>query len=197
MKEKQATTEQDGERADSPKISHEPLFGGLLFGFMVFLACVALGIMGWGVYRGWRSSQERAVLPSIVALPEEDRTKMDSAMENPVPVAPEVATETEMAATILKKAQDTEIKVLNGGAVKGSASVVTDVLKKSGYTKAVAGNTIGDYMGAIVYFAPDFEKEADIVKESLMKSYPKAETKPAIKENKETNQAPLTIILGK
>lgn len=195
MKEKQTTVEQAAGQSVAPTVSHGPLFGGLLFSLMLLLAGVALGMMGWGMYRGWRLSQEQAVLPSIALLPGEAAPLVEEKI--PPTSTPAVPAPEEHAAETLKKAQETEIKVLNGGAAKGSATVVTTMLKKTGYIKVTTGNTIGDYTGVVVYFAPSFEAVATGLKETLTQSYPKVETKPALKENKETTQAPLTVILGK
>jgi hypothetical protein len=94
------------------------------------------------------------------------------------------------------KAKNTDIKVLNGGAAKGSAGVVAEALKKAGYTKVTTGNTLGDYTGTTVYFSVGLDQEAGAVKQALL-SWPATVTKEAPQGNKETAQAPLTVIVGK
>lgn len=194
MEEKQMADEQE-EKVVVPRPSREPLFGAMLFGGMALIVLGVAAIFGWGGYQGWRLNQERTELPSIgsLSLQEEPQAVSETprAEEKPAGVA------IPSGEDILAKAQGTEIKVLNGGATKGSATVVTEMFKKAGYTKVTAGNTIGNYAGTAVYFAADFEKEAEAVKGALLKTYPKTEVKPAVAGNKETTQAVLTVILGR
>jgi hypothetical protein len=179
------------------QVSRGPLFGSILFGIIILLLLGVLVMIAWGGYHGYRLNQEQAALPSIATL---------SAGE----VVPEVADEPietttqqekpsvdAMDEASLGKAKATMIKVLNGGAAKGSASVLAEALKKQGYTQVIIGNTIKDYSGVVVYFAPEVEKEAAIVKNDLLKTYPGVEIKSAITTNTETTQAPLSIIVGK
>ncbi|MBP9728086.1 MAG: LytR C-terminal domain-containing protein [Candidatus Moranbacteria bacterium] len=178
--------------------SREPLFGALLFGiFLIFLVVIIAG-MSWGIYRGYRLSQEQAVLPSIstIALGEIAEEKAEAAKEEAV-TEEKTSNDTASEEAVLKKAQATKIKVLNGGAPKGSASVIEGILKQAGFTQIEIGNTLKDYTGVVIYFAPEVEKEAEVVKATLLKSYPKTTVQPAVKTNTETTQAPLSIIFGK
>lgn len=199
MNEKQETKE-EGE-VNNRDTSREPLFGALLFGGMILLVAAALGLIGWGVYSGWSIHQGAAALPSIGSLATEETTPEGSVMtekkDESVVKTEETSSGTALTAEELKKSKTTDIKVVNGGAAKGSATVVAELLKKNGYTKVSVGNTLGDYTGVVVYFAAPQEKDALALKDALLKNYPKAEVKPAIKENKETTQAILTVILGK
>ena len=86
---------------------------------------------------------------------------------------------------------------MNGGAAKGSAGSLADFLKKEGYNKITIGNTLNNYTGAILYYAPDVEKEVASIKENVAKKYPQIKTLPADIKNKETSVAQVTIILGK
>lgn len=179
------------------KPSHESFFGTLLFSFMMVLLIGTVSVIGWGVYRGIQLTKEQSVLPSIATLPGEERTEVK---ETPKAVASPTepgSTAPLAAEESLKKAKATDIKVLNGGAAKGSATLVTELLKKAGYTKVTPGNTINNYTGIVVYYALGLDQEAGAVKETLVKTYPKAEIKPTVKGNSETSQASLTVILGK
>lgn len=197
MAEKQTVVEvtgvQDGKGSAPTKPSRQPLFGTLLFSGLVFTMLVVIALLSWWGYRGWNFTQEQSALPSIAALPiTEEKT------ESPVPVEEEKPRPEELPQEeLVKKAKAADIKVLNGGAAKGSAGILGEALKKEGYTKISVGNTTGNYTGTTVYFASGLDQEAAILKASLLKSYPKTEAKPALADNKETTQAPLTVILGK
>jgi hypothetical protein len=190
--QKEATV---GETEPKQNVSHGPLFGGLLLGFLILCILGALGFLGWSGYQGYRLQKNVAALPSIATLPKGEEPKTDVVVIPPEPTKPEEKPTT--SDETLKKAKGTEVKVLNGGAPKGSATTGADILKKDGFTKVTTGNTTLDYTGVTVYFAPDQGALATIVKDTLLKSYPKAVTKEALKDNKETSAAPLTVILGK
>ena len=176
-------------------VSHGGLFGGLLLGFLILTLIGALGWVGWNGYQGYQHQKNMAMLPSIAALPKGEEPKTDVVVVPPEPTKPEEKPAT--SEETLKKAKGTEVKVLNGGAPKGSATTGSDILKKDGFTQVTTGNTTLDYTGVTVYFATGNESLADVVKNTLLKSYPKATTKEAVKDNKETSGAPLTVILGK
>ena len=88
-------------------------------------------------------------------------------------------------------------KVLNGGAVKGSAVKVADILKKAGFTKTDSGNANGDYAGVTVYFKADSEKAANAVRDVLLQTYTNAKVSPQDAKKPETGASPVTVILGK
>ncbi len=183
------------EVAEKKSVSHDPLFGGLLLGFLVLAFLGALGWVGWSGYQGYRLQKNEAMLPSIATLPKGEEPKTDVVVAPPEPTKPEEKPTS--SDETLKKAKGTEVKVLNGGAPKGSATTGADLLKKEGFTQVTTGNTTLDYTGVTVYYATGNEALADVVKNTLLKSYPKTTIKEAVKENKETSGAPLTVILGK
>lgn len=194
--EEQQTPQKGQEKITTSTASHEPLFGALLFGMMILLTLGALGLIGWSAYRGFRVTEERGALPSIATLPAQEAAVEKTSEVVPVAESPE-ATPVVSDEAALKKARTMDIKVLNGGAAKGSAGTAADLLKKDGFTKVTTGNTASDYVGVVVYFGSTVESEAEAVKNFLIKTYPKVMTKAAIKENKETTQASLVVILGK
>lgn len=179
--------------------SREPLFGALLFGVLIFLVVAALLLLGWWAYGGWRVKSEKSTLPSIsnLAVREETPTEESQAPTEQTGISTPETTPPASSADDLKNAKNTVIKVLNGGAAKGSAGTLGEALKKEGFTKAVPGNALGNYTGTTIYYASGSDKEAAALKEVVGKTYPKVETKPALSDNKETSQAPLTIILGR
>lgn len=187
--------EPDAPEVKPKPVSHGSLFGGLLLGFLILTLIGALGWVGWNGYQGYVHQKNVAMLPSIATLPKGEEPKTDVVVIPPEPTKPEEKPVT--SDETLKKAKGTEVKVLNGGAPKGSATTGADILKKDGYTKVTTGNTTLDYTGVTVYFTTGNESLADIVKSTLLKSYPKTTTKEAVKDNKETSGAPLTVILGK
>lgn len=181
------------------RTSREPLFGTILFGFILLLGVAVLCGIGWVGYQGYRLNQKQATLPSIASLSlsvASEETKENSGPTQAIPeeTTPKVADDQE---EVVKKAKASTIKVFNGGAAKGSATVLADILKKEGYTQVSTGNTIKDYTGVVVYFSPETEKEAELVKGTLSKTYPQIVAKPAVKTNTETTQAPISIIFGK
>lgn len=190
--------EQKEEETKKP-VSHGALFGKILFAVIALLVFGVIGAIAWGGYRGFQMNTKQAALPSIATLSTEETAPSEVVPVEEKAVVPEKKNEEAMATSdeIIKSAKATEIHVLNGGAAKGSAGTGAEALKKNGYTKTVIGNTLNDFSGVVVYYAPDKEKEAGQVKLDLIKTYPTITTKPADKTKKETALAPLVLILGK
>lgn len=196
MAEKQTeAVSQEAEKVVSSKSSREPFFGTLLFVLMLIVLATCAALLGWWGYRGFQANKEQAALPSISTLATKEEVKEPEEAKEET-VSPQ-KTDTVSPEELLKKTKATDIKVLNGGAAKGSAGVAGEALKKDGYTKVSVGNTTGNYTGTIIYFATGLDQEAATLKTALQKTYPKAETKAALSDNKETTGAPLTVILGK
>jgi hypothetical protein len=89
------------------------------------------------------------------------------------------------------------VTVLNGGAAKGSAGKVADILKKAGFTRTEVGNTTGNYTGVTVYHKAESEREADAVRDSLVASYTEAKVSSEDAKQPETGVSSVTVILGK
>ncbi len=177
------------------KSSRQPLFGALLFWGLFLIFGVLIGGVIWGGYLSWNFTKDQAALPSISGLPQGSDESL--APVTRIEAAPIVASEPDTEGESLKKTKGIDIQVLNGGAAKGSAGTVAENLKKDGFTKVTVGNTVNNYTDTVVYYAVGHESEADAVKKSLLKSYPKAETKSALQNNKETTVGTITVILGK
>lgn len=180
--------------------SKEPLFGLLLLGaIVVFLLLAAAGI-GWAVYGGVSKNQAENRELSIAALGQpEDQTgeaPESTPMEDPAPPASSPQAATEPAVPIAPATKNTVVRVLNGGAAKGSAGKLAESIKQDGYTQVSAGDATGNYTGVVIYYAESLAKEAELLKASVVKMYPSASTAQASAANRETAPAPLTVIIG-
>ena len=193
-----ATTNDASQTNNSPRNgSREPLWGMFLIAGMLLFVIASIAGIGWAVYSKWQGARMAENQPSITALSQrqsEPETAMaESAQENTAVAAPEGQSDS----TGLEAAKKLDISVLNGGAAKGSAGVLAEFLKTEGYDKTVAGNTLRDYAGTTIYHAASFEKEAEVIRTSVVKKYPQAKVLPADAANKETSVSQITIILGK
>lgn len=180
--------------------SHESLWGALLFAFMLLFVIVSIASIGWGTYSKWKTERAAKAEPSIAVLSEQANEQQNAAAADVTKTAesdqtkPSAGQADEDALVAVKKAS---VSVLNGGAAKGSAGLAVDFLKKEGYASVTPGNTLKDYAGTTLYYAVGLEKEAEIIKMTVIKKYPQVKTLPAEVKNKETSVAPVTLILGK
>jgi cytoskeletal protein RodZ len=184
------------ENVSQPR-SHESLWGALLFACMLVFVVASIGFIGWGVYTKWKNVKMAKAEPSIMVLSEK------ASEESPVIAADETSLVSDAlqqetgSATVSVSAKKVALSVLNGGAAKGSAGAAVDLLKKDGYINVTSGNSIKDYVGVVIYYAPALEKEAESIKMTVIKKYPLAKTLPADVKNKETSVSQVTVILGK
>lgn len=177
--------------------SSESFLGSMLVLFLILLLLGVTGFFGFFGYRVWKQSKIIKNTPSI------DHLALDKVASPTVPeekaeektTPPSDTTPSNPAPEIDKKTL--EIKVLNGGAAKGTAGTFTETLKKTGYTKATFGNSVGDYVGVTIYYAKDKEALAETLKGDVAKTYPKVTLAPALAANKDTTTASLVVILGK
>lgn len=180
--------------------SYESLWGGILFACMLLFVIVSIASIGWGVYVGWRNNRLVKAEPSISILSQQTDEQQNIVTADETKTSDkeqtkqlEEKTETIDIATVKKIA----ISILNGGGVKGSAGVAATFLKGEGYASVTAGNTLKDYTGVVIYFAFGLDKEAEMIKTTVLKKYPQAKTLPVDVKNKETSVSQITIILGK
>ena len=84
------------------------------------------------------------------------------------------------------------VKILNGGAEKGTAGTFAKVLAENGFTNIQAANADSyDYQDAIVRYRKQNKKEADKITELLMKDY------QTIQQDEIATSSPeLIVILG-
>lgn len=159
------------------------------------LSLLLIGILGFFGYFGFRVWQEKKL---IAETPSIDRLSVEVPVAEEKPAVEETppATETPPAPPTIDKGT-IEVKVMNGGAAKGSAGTLTDALKKAGYTKATFGNTTTDFTGVTVYYADGKNAEAELLKGDIVKTYPAVKTAPAVSTNKDTTLSPLVVVLGR
>lgn len=195
------TEKKDGEeatpRTESRGVSHEPLFGFLVMLIIVLCGVALASYGGWLLYHGVKESRGDTSRVSIEQIPlgmnTGEQQKEPKEMEEQKS-AENTTVKTEPVVVNKKVA----VKVLNGGAVKGSASVVAGVLMGSGYSTVGTGNATGDYMGVTVFFkAPATQADADAVKDTLIKKYPGVVVKPSVVGMADTVVSPITVITGK
>lgn len=177
--------------------SHEPLWGMLLIAGMLLFVVASIAGIGWAVYSKWQGTRMAENQPSITALSESSDEAAPPAESQQANTPQAVNADQQPAADSAEAAKKLEVSVLNGGAAKGSAGVLAEFLKTEGYAKTLAGNTLKDYAGTVVYHAASLEKEAEAVRTSVAKKYPQAKTLPADVGNKETSVSAVTIIIGK
>lgn len=183
-----------------PKESNEVFLGGVIIVVLCVLLLLLTGTFGYFGYRLWLASHVERSTPSIQELGEKivETTEVSPPSESPAPptTTPTPAAPTTPETPLVDKAT-VEVKVLNGGGARGSASTLTELLKKAGYTKAAFGNTVTDYMGTTVYHTADAVKAAELIKEEIMKTYPKVTLAPAKAGDKDMTAASVVVILGK
>jgi cytoskeletal protein RodZ len=177
--------------------SHESLLGFLIMLVIVIFLVVLASYGGWLLYQGVKEYRGDTNRVSIERIPlgmsaEEKKDEPKKSEENKSEESVSVKSD---APAVSKKIA---VKVMNGGAAKGSASVVAGVLMGSGYGTVSTGNATGDHTGLTVYFkAPATQADANAVKESLLKKYPGAVVKPSVAGTADTVASPVTVIVGK
>jgi len=171
----------------------------MLFFFMILFVLSSVAFIGWGVYSQWEKNRLNREKISVASLSTEEITLPKNQEERAVDDTPsqEAIKKDDKKEEVVAKNYTVAVSVLNGGAPKGSAGVMASILKESGYLSVTPSNTIKDYVGVVVYYADTFEKQAEYVKEILVKKYPQAKIMSADTKNKETSVSPITIILGK
>lgn len=168
----------------------------------VFIALLMFALVGGGVVFGFRYRAERKdatdLRPSIA----------DFSPENlPANIVKEDAPNSNAAEGETKKEESTPakldapamiaVRILNGGAVGGSAGKMVAYLKQNGYTKAEAGNANGANVGIVVYYSVPMADEAKALQLLLLKEYKGVTSKP-VEEAKipEVKTTPIAVVLG-
>jgi hypothetical protein len=176
----------------------EHVFGAFLFGGLMLVVVGGLAGIGFGTYNLWQIKSAESVAPSISALATTEVTTEEPEAEAKTEETKEATDSVSGGdAESLKKAQTTDVIVMNGGGAKGVASAAATKLKETGFSKVTIGNTTGDFAGTTVYAKKDLEKEASEVVKKLKADYPTIAFKEAPLSDKETQTAPITIIFGK
>lgn len=177
--------------------SREPLFGFLIMLVIAIFLLALASYGGWFLYRGVKESRIHSDRVSIESMPL--GTGMEDKREEPKktgePKAEEVMPEKSDTPAVNKKIA---IKVMNGGAEKGAASVAAGVLMGSGYSTVTTGNAAMDYAGITIFFkSPATEADANAVKSALIKKYPMGTVKASAANMPDTMTSPVTVIVGK
>lgn len=190
VKEKQGDVEKKKETKKEG--GDESLMGTLLIVSLVICLLAATGYFGYAGYRLYRTAKAEQSIPSIDGLAVQEVSA--PAATEPTSEAPK-AEEKPPETPAIDKAK-ANIKVLNGGAAKGSASTYMETLKKAGYSAAVFGNSFGSYKGVTLYYATGKEKEAEAIKQDIVTTYPAVTVKAAPQGDKDAAAATFVVILG-
>ena len=165
------------------------------------MALLVFAVIGGGIALGLRyreQARETADMrPSIanfapVNLPENvSHDSTDDAAKNDAPTKEDVVpAKPDAPASVV-------VKVLNGGAVRGSAGKMVSYLKQNGYAKAETGNANGANKGVAIYFSADMADEAKVLQLLLLKQYQGVEAKPVAEAKiPEAKTAPMVVVLG-
>lgn len=165
------------------------------------MALLVFAVIGGGIALGLRyreQARETADMrPSIanfapVNLPENvSHDSTDDAAKNDAPTKEDVVpAKPDAPASVV-------VKVLNGGAVRGSAGKMVSYLKQNGYAKAETGNANGANKGVVIYFSVDMADEAKVLQLLLLKQYQGVEAKPVAEAKiPEAKTAPMVVVLG-
>lgn len=172
--------------------------GGMVVAVLSLLLLMLAATFGFFGYRLWRTAQVERAAPSIQELGEKPISVQASpetpsepvTQPTPSPSAPTPSAPTPDLATL-------EVKVLNGGAPKGSAGTLVDLLKKAGYAKANFGNSTTDHQGTVLYYAAASQAAAETLKPLIAKTYPAVTLTPAPANDKDATAAAIVIVLGK
>jgi predicted lipoprotein with Yx(FWY)xxD motif len=156
----------------------------LIFGVVAFFACIAYRMAG-------SNSTEGASITSITDGSQiaTDAKEVEKAEEAPM--------KEKMIEDATFKKDSVSISVLNGGAPKGSAAIIADILKADGFLKVTTGNSSADHSGLVVYRKEGNEDAAEAVKKALSVKYPSVIVKAADAKSGETSAAPVVIVFGK
>jgi hypothetical protein len=164
-----------------------------------FLALVGGLLWGWNY---WRETNQNTkdTRASIGSLASDSTFVTPKSQES-------IAPDTTMTPKTDEKKQDVaptdaikavlDVKVINGGAVKGSATKVQGILKQNGYVKTQAGNSLTDHTGVVVYYSGTNESIATAIQQLLVKDYPKTSVQASTSPKAENGSASVVVILGK
>ncbi len=177
------------------KEPNEAFFGSLLLSCLALSLIAATGYFGLVGYRYFKQAQVEKAIPSIESLQKEVPTIAQEKKESSEKPASESLGATEKPAVIDKKTLS--IKVLNGGSTKGVAGAYAEKLKQAGFTGVAIGNSIGNYAGQTLYYAKDQVVGANVIKEEVMKAYPKLVVKEATTSDKDAAVATFVLIIGR
>jgi hypothetical protein len=162
---------------------------------MFSVAVLVVGVAAFFVYIAYRMAGSDATEgASIASIANENQTPTDAKETSKAEEAP--ITEKKIEDASFKK-DSVAISVLNGGAPKGSAAIIADILKSDGFSRTTTGNSSGDYSGLVVYRKEGNEEAAEAVRKTLSVKYPSVSVKAADLKNSETSVTPVVVVFGK
>lgn len=193
--EKESVSLVEGEATPAIHETNESFLGSVLVLVLVILLVGAAVFFAFFGYRIWRDSQIVRNTPSIQKIVT-DAPAIPAPTTSPVIVEEAKPETTTPSVTPIDKTT-LDVKVMNGGAAKGSAGTFGETLKKAGYTKTTVGNTTSDYTGVAIYYAAGKQKEAESLQGDVAKTYPQVTLLETKTGNADTAGATLVVILGK
>ncbi len=200
VEEPEVLEETPSQTANGRSSSKEAMLGMFLFISLILFFLVIVSYVGFALYGGVHDRMSTEEGESIALLPKAEMKQSESIeMAKPMEESKEpLAQESRTQMTTPEPNTKIAIKVLNGGAAKGSASVYADILKGAGYTSVTAGNSAGDYTGVSVYYAQaGTQANAEAVKAALSKKAPNAEVRIGVANSADTGSSAITVIVGK
>lgn len=177
------------------KETNESFLGGVLIFALTLSLLAALGYFGYIGYRSYQAFRREETIPSIETMAPIETAPLTNSEEQKTSVSKEETQKTPAVSEGEKKTL--AIKVLNGGAAKGSAGRLTELLRQAGFAKAVFGNSRVDHTGTVIYYGDSFQAAAELIKAVVIHTYPQATLAPSQTNVKDTSVAPIVIILGK
>lgn len=164
---------------------------------LVVTGVVSVSVAAYFTYLGYRAAvsgdSDRTSIVSLQASPDtEDQSQPDArTAEDAAPSAPASDTSSPVPKDALN------VLVLNGGAPKGSAAILADILKSAGFSKVTTGNSAADYAGLVVYRTDGNDAAAESVRSALSAKYPSVTVQPADAKKAETTKAAVVVVFGK
>jgi hypothetical protein len=172
-----------------------------ILGIVVFCAMALAAVWygpGW-----WRSHRESQVTtPSIMALqntslsPVTKGESSEASTNTPLTTTPTAPSASLKTTQTVEKAK-VQVKVLNGGAVPGSAGKIVKALQSAGFTLAKGGDAKGDYSGVSVFYLEGNQAEANEVKAALGRDLALVKFEVAKDPKQETGSTSVVVVLGK
>lgn len=181
----------------APKETNEVFLGGMVVAVICLLLLLLTATFGFFGYRLWQSAKVERTIPSIQELGEQPKVEPVTSTTETAPPTPSAASISEPTPAASTNLASVEVKVLNGGAARGSASTLVERLKQAGYAKATFGNAAAEHTGTVIYYTATAEAIAKVLQETVAKTYPKVTLSPAQAGDKDATVAAVVVVLGK
>lgn len=163
---------------------------GFLLGVIIFILAV-IGVLVFLTLGKINIANNGKV--SIHDIPEDLTMPKESASSQTSSSAPVAQNTTPVSQSV--SPLDTAIKILNGGAVGGSAGKMKELLAGKGYKKLEASNSNSAYSGTTIFYRSEAKTVAEKILTDIKSKYPFAQIK--LGASSEEKSGPIVIILGK